>query len=990
MEVVNTKRFEVVFTFVEHPQLGVIVEANAVQLLDNGNPSLTFQKIRISNTHYFGMDESQRNAVELIETYEPEALMKKFYTGTRKIRSNEFLTPKYFDDNIKKLVRDFIEKQLVKILNIVKDYPLYWSGSLGEPMGQLVHFSNEPTTVLFHFRRDAEGMNYFVTLRHQDQKISIFNNDSKMVVCKPAWLLTKTQLHFFPERVDGNKIKPFFNKKFIHIEPNQEAVYMQKFVLPLLENHDVFALGFDIVTEQLDVKPVLRLTKAWEKAANLVLYFQYGDWLFPYHVNKRVNVQLEEKPNKEYVFHRIRRSYNIENQKIKLLSEWGLEFGQGSLFSLPADESYSLIEWINTHTDELERNGFVLEQDFAEVNYFLGNIELKIKVNQSEDWFDVMAVVKFGNFEIPFSRLKTNILQNKREFVLPDGSIAVLPEAWFTRFNNLFNFAIDQSEVLKLKKIHLALLDDLEEFLEEDLPKNYWVENLSNQGIPDYQLPEGFFAELRNYQKDGYNWLRYILENQFGALLADDMGLGKTIQTLALIQHFSNQFKMSQDFGQKKPSEAQIEALISGKLALDADHDQIFWHGPCLVMCPKSLLYNWKSEAKKFCPDLKVILYNGIHRHKSLQEFGDVDLVVMSYGTMRNDMELLKRFEYQCLVIDESQAIKNPSSLTARNLLRLKSKRRVALTGTPIENTLLDIWSQMNFLNPGLLGSFTYFEKQFIKPIEKSGNAIRTDELRRFIDPFVLRRTKSQVTKDLPPKIEKIHYCEMNEEQEELYEKVKSQYRNEILNHVNQVGINKSRLKIFNGLMHLRQLALNPVLKDHEYEGSSGKDDEITRMVIRAIENGHKILLFSQFVGYLKNIGEILKEHQVKYCYLDGSLDEKERADQIDKFQSDDTVRVFLLSLRAGNSGLNLTAADYVFLADPWWNPFTMKQAEDRAHRIGQERAVMSYKFITKNTIEEKILALQLKKTKLAESIIPDEDTLLNNIDVEELEELLN
>jgi SNF2 family DNA or RNA helicase len=385
-----------------------------------------------------------------------------------------------------------------------------------------------------------------------------------------------------------------------------------------------------------------------------------------------------------------------------------------------------------------------------------------------------------------------------------------------------------------------------------------------------------------------------------------------------------------------------------------------------------------------------VILYNGIHRHKSLQEFGDVDLVVMSYGTMRNDMELLKRFEYQCLVIDESQAIKNPSSLTARNLLRLKSKRRVALTGTPIENTLLDIWSQMNFLNPGLLGSFTYFEKQFIKPIEKSGNAIRTDELRRFIDPFVLRRTKSQVTKDLPPKIEKIHYCEMNEEQEELYEKVKSQYRNEILNHVNQVGINKSRLKIFNGLMHLRQLALNPVLKDHKYEGSSGKDDEITRMVIRAIENGHKILLFSQFVGYLKNIGEILKEHQVKYCYLDGSLDEKERADQIDKFQSDDTVRVFLLSLRAGNSGLNLTAADYVFLADPWWNPFTMKQAEDRAHRIGQERAVMSYKFITKNTIEEKILALQLKKTKLAESIIPDEDTLLNNIDVEELEELLN
>jgi SNF2 family DNA or RNA helicase len=357
---------------------------------------------------------------------------------------------------------------------------------------------------------------------------------------------------------------------------------------------------------------------------------------------------------------------------------------------------------------------------------------------------------------------------------------------------------------------------------------------------------------------------------------------------------------------------------------------------------------------------------------------------------MRNDIEILKCFEYRCIVLDESQAIKNPSSLTARNLLKLNARNRIALTGTPIENTLLDIWSQMNFLNPGLLGSYTFFENQFIKPIEKSSNAKKAEELRKFIDPFVLRRTKSQVVKELPPKIEKIHYCEMSPAQEELYEKIKSQYRNEILNHVNQVGIGKSRLKIFNGLMHLRQLALNPSLKDENYEGGSGKDDEISRMLVRAIENGHKILLFSQFVGYLKNIAELLKESKIQYCYLDGSMDEKERAHQIDVFQNTPEIKIFLLSLRAGNSGLNLTAADYVFLADPWWNPFTMKQAEDRAHRIGQNKTVMSYKFITKNTIEEKILALQMKKTKLAESIIPDEDAVLTNLDIEELEELLN
>jgi SNF2 family DNA or RNA helicase len=357
---------------------------------------------------------------------------------------------------------------------------------------------------------------------------------------------------------------------------------------------------------------------------------------------------------------------------------------------------------------------------------------------------------------------------------------------------------------------------------------------------------------------------------------------------------------------------------------------------------------------------------------------------------MLNDLDFLKKFEYPLIVLDESQAIKNPSSLTARNLLKIHARHKVALTGTPIENTLLDIWSQMNFLNPGLLGSYTYFEKQFIRPIEKEGNTKKTDELKRFIDPFVLRRTKGQVMKDLPPKVEKIHYCEMSEEQSELYEKIKSQYRNEILSHINEVGISKSRLKIFNGLMHLRQLALNPVLKDSNYEGSSGKDDEIVRMLVRAIENGHKILLFSQFVGYLKNIAEILKDSGIKFCYLDGSMDEHERQDQIEVFQNNNEIRIFLLSLRAGNSGLNLTAADYVFLADPWWNPFTMKQAEDRAHRMGQSKTVMSYKFITKDTIEEKILALQQKKTRLAESIIPDEDTIINNINVEELEELLS
>lgn len=985
MEVVNTKRFEVVFTFVNHPFFGMVVEANAIQLLDNGNPSLTFQRIRKQNADYYGLDDNQKRAVNIIENYEVDQIMKKFYTGNKKIRATDFFA-KHFNEDVKKLVRENIESNLVNLLNIIKDYPLYRSGNLGEPMGSRLSFSNEPATVLFHFRRDEEGINYFVTLRHKDEKVHIYEKDAELLVGKPAWLLTRDKLLFFHEHIDGNKIKPFFQKKHIHIDPKQEEMYLQKFVLPLLENHDVFAKGFKIQTEQLEVRPVLRITKVLDQAPQAVLYFQYGNWQFPYHVDKRVNVRLA-KENEDYTFYRIKRSYKTEKEKIKILLELGLVHGEGSIFNAESEDTktYALIEWLNDNTENLNREGFKIEQDFNEIKYHLGSVELKVKVNQSEDWFDVMAIVKFGEIEVPFKRLKNHILNNKQEFVLPDGSVAIIPKEWFARFAKVINFSEETSEGLRIKKIHLSLLEDIQPYMEEELPSSDWVETIANQGIPEYELPEGFNATLREYQKQGYDWLRFILENGLGALLADDMGLGKTIQTLAVIQQIMLDFKQSSNYS-KRPSKEQLSQWSENP----NPDDETLWLGPSVVVCPKSLLYNWKSEAAKFAPDLKVCIYNGLGRHKLIGDFSDVDLLIMSYGTLRNDTELMKKFEFRLMVLDESQAIKNPSSLTARNLLKIPVKKRIALTGTPIENTLADVWSQMNFLNPGLLGSFTYFEKNFIKPIEKTGNERKTKELKRFIDPFVLRRTKGQVMKDLPPKIEKIHYCEMNEEQEELYEKVKSQYRNEILSHVNQVGINKSRLKIFNGLMHLRQLALNPILKEHEYQGSSGKDEEIIHMLVRAIENGHKILLFSQFVGYLKNIAEILKEQHIEFCYLDGSMDEKDRAEQIDLFQEKEGIKVFLLSLRAGNSGLNLTAADYVFLADPWWNPFTMKQAEDRAHRIGQNRTVMSYKFITKNTIEEKILALQHRKTKLAESIIPDEDTLLNNLDMQELEELLS
>ncbi len=962
MEVVNSKPFEVVFTFVKHPYFGILVEANAVQLLENGKHSLTYQRIREKNADYFKLNDAQKKAVSIIETFEVDHIISRFIKSTKPVKARDFFV-KHFTPDIEPVIRTYIEKQLWLVLTIIKDFPLYYSTKPGDVTENQITFMEEPASVLFHFRRDETGTNYFITIKQSGEKVNFFDNDSNILINQPAWLLTSEKLIFFPNYVDGKKIKPFLTRKFIHIDPHQEASYMDKFVKPLLENNDVYAVGFDIVTEQLEAKAVLSLNSDWDKPA-VTLFMQYGSWYFPYHVNKKVNVRLEIADN-QFIFHRIRRSHAFEKEKLEYLNELGLIQHTGSLFALPdVDNTPDFIAWLNENREALYRGGFTIQQESNATRYYLGNIQLVVNVQNGIDWFDVKAVVKLANFEIPFIKLRKNILEKKQEYLLPNGEIVILPKEWFNRFSPIVNLSEIHDEAYRVRNIHVSLLSYLDEYLENAPSIKELAQQLTNTVMPEYGIPEGFNAEFRDYQIEGYRWMRFMHERRFGALLADDMGLGKTLQTLAIIVESC-----------KKHSATEHRDDVGIKTA---------------VIAPKSLLYNWQSEANKFFPDLKVLLYTGFNRKLYLSQFKDVDLIVMSYGTMRNDIELLEKMRINLVVLDESQAIKNPSSQTSRALLRLKSNFRVALTGTPIENTLLDIWSQMNFLNPGLLGTFSYFEKNFIKPIEKGANPHKTDNLRKLIDPFVLRRTKKQVVQELPPKIEKVHFCEMSSDQAELYENVKNQYRNEILQHVNDVGISKSRLKIFNGLMHLRQIALNPSLKEDEFIGSSGKDDEIMRMLDRALSNGHKILLFSQFVGYLKIFEQSLQEKNIDYCYLDGSMDEKERQAQIVQFQNQSEKKVFLLSLRAGNSGLNLTAADYVFLADPWWNPFTMRQAEDRAHRIGQDKPVFSYKFITKNTIEEKILALQAKKAALAESVIPDEDSILASLNMEELEDLLN
>jgi SNF2 family DNA or RNA helicase len=455
-------------------------------------------------------------------------------------------------------------------------------------------------------------------------------------------------------------------------------------------------------------------------------------------------------------------------------------------------------------------------------------------------------------------------------------------------------------------------------------------------------IPSNLKATLRDYQIQGYYWLNLLYQNGMNGCLADDMGLGKTLQTLTMLQFANNQ--------------AENTSKTS------------------LIVVPSSLVHNWYRESYRFTPEMNVFLYVGGQRTKSASLMMRYDIVITTYGLVRNDIDFFKDLKFNYVILDESQTIKNPFSKTYRSVLLLKANHYLTLSGTPIENSLSDLWSQLNFLNRGMLGSLKSFRDEYIIPIEKNADAEKEKQLKHIIEPLILRRTKEQVAKDLPPLTEQIIYCDMSDEQQDVYEKEKSMIRNSIIESIEQVGVEKASISILTGLMRLRQIANHPALIDDYADLDSGKFDEVTRSIENIIAENHKILVFSSFVKHLEQVEEYLTHENIGYEMLTGET--TNRAKVVEEFQSNPNKQVFLISLKAGGVGLNLTAADYVFILDPWWNPAAEMQATSRAHRIGQQKNVFVYRFISLNTVEEKILKLQAKKEHLAQLFIDTNNPL--------------
>ncbi len=968
--------FQIVYSLFEHEYLGFLFESFVIQLNEKGNLTYSHQNISSQNASEFdsGLDVNDYEMIKAMDEMQQKAVFKHFHK--KKLKMTEFFLKVFDKKNGDKLLQDeidrYLERRRSKVLSLMAGKHLYEMGKDGEPAWKRITITDSRASVLFHFRRNEDNTHYFPTIKLDGEKIHFFQNNSLLLCKEPAWLVVNDTLFTFEQEVNGKKIKPFFNKKFILIPKNVEHTYYEKFVAPLIASFDVYAKGFEIKSEAMVPTPVLTFSELatanqttgslfetnnnenGEDSVSKILFelsFKYG--IYSYRADKLNQVSVSiERQNDDYIFHRIKRDSAQEKGFIDTLNKTGLQL-KSSRSTL--NKTYA-ISWLNKNLDNLKSIGFEINQQGESTKkYFLGKTSIDLEISEGIDWFDIKAVIMFGDYEVSFSEVRKLMLSKEREFQLPNGEFAVIPDKWAEDYSDLFAHTNEANQDLTLDKVHVSLVHELKDDNNAKVAMTKKLKQLLDfDEMEDVNLPEKFNGELRPYQQAGFNWLHFLNEYGFGGCLADDMGLGKTVQTLTLLQ------------SEKEKDNGSTSLLIM----------------------PTSLIYNWEMEAGKFTPDLKILIYTGTGRDKDPEKFSHYDLIITSYGIVRIDTNIFSQFYFNYAILDESQAIKNPESIISKSVRQLQSRRKLILTGTPIENSTLDLWSQMSFVNPGLLGNQKFFKTEYQIPIEKKRDERRTRKLNALIKPFLLRREKTQVAKDLPEKVENIRYCDLSDKQREYYENVRDEYRNEILDIIEQSGIQKSQIVLLQGLTKLRQIANHPLMVDEDYLHNSGKFEDICHMISNALGKEHKILIFSQFVKHLKIVEEYLQEEKIKYSYLDGSV--KDRKGEVERFQNTKEITVFLISLKAGGVGLNLTKADYVFLLDPWWNPAIEAQAVDRAHRIGQTNKVFSYKFIARDTVEEKILKLQQNKLQLAQDLITIEESFVKSLTREDITKLFD
>lgn len=748
-------------------------------------------------------------------------------------------------------------------------------------------------------------------------------------------------------RLAGREAADFIQDYLPLLSAKPEVVLPKDFSLPevvQVAGKTIYDISEDTKTQQLI----------------LDLQFSYADHLVDPHVNED-DVMVEiHKEGKKYL---IRRDMNLEKKVLEEFKQEGFGRKTSRRFETGGEDAFDFIAGTLSH---LKDKGEVSGQDQLKNFQLLGELgEAQVKaraISTGMDWLELQVGFEIDGIEVSYETIQALVREGKHYLQLPGQGFAKINNEDFEKLEEKISELegeIDSQGRLKVSRYHGAYLD---QSFAIDWSENRAVGEMMQslrelERIPQRPLPEHLKSILREYQHHGYDWMSFLHDHSFHGILADDMGLGKTIQALSYLANRRDQ---------EGPK-------------------------PSLVMAPTSVVFNWANEAEKFTPQLKVLVLTGPDRKEHYETMGDYDLVITSYAIFRRDVEVLTKLKWRTVILDEAQNIKNYRSKTALLVKELQAEQRWALTGTPLENRLSELWSIFDFLMPGFLGNYPHFKRKYQQPIELHHSKEHLERLRRRIFPFVLRRLKSEVASELPPKTEVTNLCEMNVDQRKLYQEVLAACRRQVFTEVEKKGIEKSQISILTALLRLRQVCCHPELLGPSFrkkEVSSGKFEAFRDLVIEVMDEGHRILVFSQFVEMLSLLRAWLEEAKIPYEYLDGRV--RKREERVKRFNEDDSIPIFLVSLRAGGTGLNLTGADYVIHYDPWWNPAVQDQATDRVHRIGQKRHVFSYKLITKDSVEEKILQLQEQKRTLAKELLTTDTAVGKKLSHEDLEYLFS
>ena len=899
------------------------------------------------------LSQKEKEALVLTHSLDPLLLLEK-YTNKK-----HPLSERYKDKAKKKYIQQQIEEKVNTLLSLIAQHGLWLVVNCQKehPLErQLLTLSDKVLQPFLEFEKTPTGIAYRLFLLDREKLIPS-EHTITLLSQEGSWIvMDQTLVQVAP--IKALNLKPFLDKTTVVIPESTIPEYFNKFLKEIIKKVDISTIGFDIIQKHHLVATHIKwvhdfLTNTYK----LFLSFDYDGVIFHSNQSRSQQSHLEVLPNGDIQIEHYKRNPSEEAKRIQQLEAVGFVQEEGNFFikdSYPFASYFHLLK----HKQTLQAQGFILS-DLVVNNQKVNNEPYTLsfgETTETNDWFDIRMTITQGAHQIYFSELVKNLREQNPLYPLPDGTLFVIPKEWFAKYEKISKFGRVVHQKIQLPKSNYTLLEDLPE-LKPQKPKTEI----------HYTPSPNLKAQLRPYQAEGVKWLLQHHYNGLGACLADDMGLGKTLQTLALLVHIHDSLP-----------EKSIDSsdLFSG---VEVQKEAL----KVLVILPSSLIFNWYDETKRFAPHFKCTQYVGADRKVKAKRLGNYDVVFTSYPIVERDVELFQKYEFRYIILDESQRIKNKNSKTFKAIHTLKATHRIALSGTPIENSLSDLWSQMQFINPNILKSYTSFYKNYEVEISKKKNTQALEELKTIISPFLLRRTKEQVLDDLPEMEEQIIYCPMSEAQHKWYETEKSKVRNQLL----QINEPITEFNTLNMLMRLRKISLHPKLVDKESKIASGKYEEVINYMEELLQSSRKALIFSSFVSHLALYEEWCNKKGIKYAKLTGETPSFERKNQVEMFQNNPSISFFFISLKAGEVGLNLTQASYVLLLDPWWNPFSEKQAIGRAHRIGQQNKVNVIRFVSKDTIEEKIIKLQKSKTELSENII-DENHIIKEV-MEQIDSLL-